>query len=89
MRLARRCAAPCPPRRALVPLTPGKPCVTKGKFTLLSYNLLADLYATVRTNAGLKSLFEVVCEARVGMVTGGVWRELLSSTACWPSCAPR
>ena len=43
----RRFAAPCPPRRALVPLTPGKPCVTKGKFTLLSYNLLADLYATV------------------------------------------
>lgn len=31
----------------LVPLTPAKPCVTKGKFTLLSYNLLADLYATV------------------------------------------
>lgn len=42
-----RPAAPCPPRRVLVPLTPGKPCVTKGKFTLLSYNLLADLYATV------------------------------------------
>jgi CCR4-NOT transcription complex subunit 6 len=38
--------APCPPRRVLVPLTPAKPCVTKGKFTLLSYNLLADLYAT-------------------------------------------
>lgn len=44
-------AAPCPPRRALVPLTPAKPCVTKGKFTLLSYNLLADLYATVRPGA--------------------------------------
>lgn len=42
-----RAAAPCPPRRVLVPLTPAKPCVTKGKFTLLSYNLLADLYATV------------------------------------------
>lgn len=28
-------------------MTPAKPCVTKGKFTLLSYNLLADLYATV------------------------------------------
>lgn len=41
-------AAPCPPRRVLVSLTPAKPCVTKGKFTLLSYNLLADLYATVR-----------------------------------------
>ena len=41
-------AAPTPPRRVLVPMTPAKPCVTKGKFTLLSYNLLADLYATVR-----------------------------------------
>ena len=29
-------------------MTPAKPSVTKGKFTLLSYNLLADLYATVR-----------------------------------------
>ncbi|KAL4441485.1 hypothetical protein ABPG77_001989 [Micractinium sp. CCAP 211/92] len=38
--------APNPPRRVLVPLTPARPCVTKGKFTLLSYNLLADLYAT-------------------------------------------
>lgn len=38
--------APAPPRRALVPLTPPKPCVTRGKFTLLSYNMLADLYAT-------------------------------------------
>jgi hypothetical protein len=42
------CAAPNPPRRVLVPMTPAKPSVTKGKFTLLSYNLLADLYATVR-----------------------------------------
>jgi hypothetical protein len=41
------CAAPNPPRRVLVPMTPAKPSVTKGKFTLLSYNLLADLYATV------------------------------------------
>ncbi|KAI3426985.1 hypothetical protein D9Q98_006929 [Chlorella vulgaris] len=38
--------APCPPRRVLVPMTPAKPSVSKGKFTLLSYNLLADLYAT-------------------------------------------
>eukprot|EP00887_Chlorella_sp_A99_P001164 scaffold14.g1164.t1 len=38
--------APCPPRRALVPLTPAKPSVARGKFTLLSYNMLADLYAT-------------------------------------------
>ena len=40
--------APCPPRRVLVPLTPSKPSVARGKFTLLTYNLLADLYATVR-----------------------------------------
>lgn len=40
-------AAPSPPKRVLVPLTPAKPSVTKGKFTLLTYNLLADLYATV------------------------------------------
>lgn len=38
--------APNPPRRVLVPLTPATPSVTKGRFTLLSYNLLADLYAT-------------------------------------------
>lgn len=44
-------AAPNPPRRVLVPLTPARPCVTKGKFTLLSYNLLADLYATVGGSA--------------------------------------
>ena len=30
----------------LVPLTPARPSVSKGKFTLLTYNLLADLYAT-------------------------------------------
>ena len=47
--------APCPPRRVLVPLTPSKPSVARGKFTLLTYNLLADLYAT----------------ARVGVVGGG------------------
>ena len=41
-------AAPCPPRRVLVPMTPSRPSVTKGKFSLLSYNMLADLYATVR-----------------------------------------
>lgn len=38
--------APNPPRRSLVPLTPAHPTVTKGRFTVLSYNLLADLYAT-------------------------------------------
>lgn len=45
-------AAPCPPRRALVPMTPAKPSVTKGRFSLLSYNLLADLYATVGRRQG-------------------------------------
>jgi CCR4-NOT transcription complex subunit 6 len=38
--------APDPPRRALLALPPAGPVVAKGRFTLLSYNLLADLYAT-------------------------------------------
>ena len=38
--------APNPPRRSLVPITPPHPSVSKGAFTVLSYNLLADLYAT-------------------------------------------
>jgi CCR4-NOT transcription complex subunit 6 len=38
--------APNPPRRSLVPITPPHASVTKGAFTVLSYNLLADLYAT-------------------------------------------
>lgn len=43
---ARARPAPCPPRRSLVRITPAAPSVTRGRFTLLSYNLLADLYAT-------------------------------------------
>lgn len=41
--------APQPPSRELVPLPPpkGRPLAPGGKFTLLTYNLLADLYATV------------------------------------------
>lgn len=38
--------APNPPKRVLVPISPPYPSVTKGRFTLVSYNLLADLYAT-------------------------------------------
>lgn len=38
--------APAPPRRVMVPFTPSKPTVSRGKFTVLSYNLLADLYAS-------------------------------------------
>lgn len=42
--------APVPPSRAMVPLPPpkGAPLAPVGCFTLLTYNLLADLYATVR-----------------------------------------
>lgn len=40
--------APSPPRRSLSPITPApKNIVSAGKFTALTYNLLADLYATV------------------------------------------
>ncbi len=41
--------APLPPSRAMVPLPPpkGAPLAPGGRFTLLTYNLLADLYATV------------------------------------------
>lgn len=38
--------SPNPPKRTLVPITLPHPAVTKGRFTLLSYNMLADLYAT-------------------------------------------
>ena len=41
--------APSPPKRAFVPITPApENVVSAGKFTALTYNLLADLYATVR-----------------------------------------
>ncbi len=42
--------APQPPARSLVALPPpkGAPLAQGGRFTLLTYNLLADLYATVR-----------------------------------------
>ena len=42
--------APQPPSRSLVQLPPpqGVPLAPGGRFTLLTYNLLADLYATVR-----------------------------------------
>ena len=41
--------APSPPKRALTPISPPpKNVVSAGKFTALTYNLLADLYATVR-----------------------------------------
>ena len=36
---------PSPPKRSLVPITPPHASVAKGAFTVLSYNLLADLYA--------------------------------------------
>lgn len=42
--------APLPPKRALIALPPAKGQAapdTQGSFTLLTYNLLADLYATV------------------------------------------
>lgn len=39
---------PSPPKRSLTPVPPPKNVVTTGKFTALTYNLLADLYATVR-----------------------------------------
>ncbi|KAK9806248.1 hypothetical protein WJX72_007236 [[Myrmecia] bisecta] len=38
--------APSPPKRNLVAITPPKHIVAAGKFTALTYNLLADLYAT-------------------------------------------
>ncbi|KAK9827722.1 hypothetical protein WJX81_005188 [Elliptochloris bilobata] len=38
--------APSPPKRSLTPVPPPKNVVTTGKFTALTYNLLADLYAT-------------------------------------------
>lgn len=38
--------APSPPKRIMVPMAPSQATAPKGKFTLLSYNLLADLYAT-------------------------------------------
>ncbi len=46
--------APSPPKRALTPLPPPKAVVAAGKFTALTYNLLADLYATVRARRRLR-----------------------------------
>lgn len=40
--------APNPPQRSLVQLGPPAPAVSSlGRFTVLTYNLLADLYAKV------------------------------------------
>lgn len=38
--------APLPPRRSLIPAVLTRSSVAKGRFTVLTYNLLADLYAT-------------------------------------------
>ena len=40
---------PLCPQRALVPVAPPRGGNPAGKFTALTYNLLADLYASVRT----------------------------------------
>jgi CCR4-NOT transcription complex subunit 6 len=42
--------APNPPLRALLPLTPGGAVASPGKFTVLTYNLLADLYTKTDQN---------------------------------------
>ncbi|KAL6771168.1 hypothetical protein ACKKBF_B34205 [Auxenochlorella protothecoides x Auxenochlorella symbiontica] len=36
---------PTPPRRGMVPMPPSRPVLRRGGFTLLTYNLLAELYA--------------------------------------------
>ena len=53
---------PSPPKRALVPVTPA-PWNAKAtdRFTALTYNLLADLYATVSTHF-MASIPGVLCE---------------------------
>jgi hypothetical protein len=53
---------PSPPKRALLPVTPA-PWNAKAadRFTALTYNLLADLYATVSTHF-MASLPGVFCE---------------------------
>lgn len=41
--------SPSPPKRALIPVVPSRVLAAGGsRFTILTYNLLADLYATVR-----------------------------------------
>ncbi len=63
MRLAPVQPAPVPPKRDLVALPP-LPKVAlhaEGRFTVLSYNILADLYATV-------GLFSRLCSAAAACV---------------------
>jgi hypothetical protein len=40
--------APTPPERNLIPLMSAPRSGQEGRFTVLSYNLLADLFASVR-----------------------------------------
>ena len=48
---------PLCPQRALVPVAPPRGSNAAGKFTALTYNLLADLYASVRpASAALKAI---------------------------------
>ena len=48
---------PLCPQRALVPVAPPRGSNSAGKFTALTYNLLADLYASVRpASAALKAM---------------------------------
>lgn len=48
-------SAPQPPRRALVSLPAPKLSNSTGKFSVLTYNLLADLYTNVRSSLLLQT----------------------------------
>lgn len=39
--------APTPPKRSMIPFASPQQSVVAGKFTALTYNVLADLYASV------------------------------------------
>lgn len=56
---ARVRSLPEPPRRALIPVVPDKPA--SGTFTVLTYNVLADLYATVCDEHQVPACRGIVC----------------------------
>ncbi len=71
--------APSPPKRALTPLPPPKAVVAAGKFTALTYNLLADLYATVRARRRLRPSHQRLACRRAPLLClpAGAWRLLV------------
>lgn len=77
---------PEPPRRVLIPLMPTKPA--GGTFTVLTYNVLADLYATVRWLLPNVGAVDNACHSKSSLRTRnrGCCRGSTDAPTCCGSC---